>query len=156
MPATRIHVKRCRFQPEASTMPTTAYELLQRNANIGRIRFEPSALSLHPTGPAMHDDLWWIEVTPDGIVRPHNTATEHFKDLQPADVVSADVDPDAPRDGLVYFRVRLAQQLWLHDRNAGWVPQGTRVPRVPRMSRERFMLQTRHAPHLSAANHPYR
>lgn len=107
-------------------MPTTAFEFLQQHGNGARVHLVQSAVSLHPRpwGPLRHDDLWWIEVTPEGIVRLHNTSTGHAKELTPSDVLSAEVDPHAPHDGVLHLRVHLARQLWLRGVNAGWVRRG--------------------------------
>lgn len=117
-------------------MSMPAYELLQRNGNSGRARFAPSAISLHPFGPALHDDLWLIEVPPSGTVRMHNVTTRHVVDLQPEDVLSAEVDPQAPQGGLVYLRVRLARRLWMRGVEVGWISPQRRMRRPPRMSRQ--------------------
>lgn len=73
------HLQRV-VHPGGQAMPMTAYELLKRNANIARVHLVHSAISLHPTGPALHDDLWWTETTPSDTVRActtsrHNTSS---------------------------------------------------------------------------------
>lgn len=116
-------------------MPTmTPYELLQQAGSAARFRLAESAISLHPRGPALHDDLWWITAG-NGTVRMHNTSTQHFKDIQPSDVLSVEPDPHAPRDGLVHLRVRLAQRLWLRGADAGWITPRPRLRRIPRRPR---------------------
>lgn len=117
-------------------MPTTTpYELLQQAGSAARFYLEQSAISLRPEGLSLHDDLWHGTVAENGTVRMHNTSTQHFKDIQPSDVLSVEPDPYAPQDGLVHLRVRLARRLWLRGADAGWVPRGRRLRPLPRRPR---------------------
>lgn len=120
---------------------TSPYELLQRAGNAARFHLEQSAISLHPWGPALHDDLWHGSVAENGTVRMHNTSTQHFKDIQPSDVLSVEPDPHAPRDGLVHLRVRLAQRLWMCGADADWVPHRRPLRRIPRRPRQQYALR---------------
>ena len=115
-------------------MPTTPYEDLQRAGSAARFHLAHSAISLHPRGPALHDDLWWITAG-NGTMQMHNSSTQHSKNLQPADVLLVEPDPHAPHDGLVYFRVHLARRLWLRGADAGWVTPHRRLRRIPRLPR---------------------
>lgn len=116
-------------------MPTmTPYELLQQAGSVARFRLAESAISLHPRGPALHDDLWRITAG-NGTMQMHNTSTQHSKGLQPEDVLLVEPDPHAPRDGLVYLRVHLARRPWLRGADAGWITPRTRLRRIPRRPR---------------------
>ena len=102
-------------------MMTNAYQSLRRTANIGRVRLVPSAISLHPDGPAAHDDVWLPILNADGTVKLENGATGHFFHLTPADVVAVEPDPRVPHDGLVHLRVTLRGRLGLQGLEAGWL-----------------------------------
>ena len=102
-------------------MTMNDYQVLQQNANVGRVRLTPSAISLHPKGPARHDDTWLVTVNPDHSVRLHNGSTGHFLDLAPADVVAVRPDLDAPLEGLRHVRVTLRCRLGLLGAEAGWL-----------------------------------
>lgn len=117
-------------------MPTmTPFELLQRAGSAARFHLAHSAISLHPRGPALHDDLWWITAPENSTVRMHNSSTQHFKDIRPSDVLSVEPDPHAPHDGLVHLRVRLARRLWMRGADVGWVPRSRRLRPIPRRPR---------------------
>lgn len=107
------------INPEVSM--ATPHEELQRIGLAGRFRLARSAISLHPSGPALHDDLWMPDMQGSSIVGMRDLTTQHALALQPSDVLSVEPDPDASRDGLTYLRVRLARQPWLCGANAGWV-----------------------------------
>ena len=107
-------------------MPASAYQMLQQNANRGRVRLVHSAISLHPDGPAAHDDVWLPTLNADGSVRLHNSSTGHFVDPTPADVVTVTADTQAPHDGLSHLRVTLRRRLWLRRAEVGWLPRGRR------------------------------
>ena len=113
-------------------MPATAYETLQQNANIGRVRLSPSAISFHSNGPAAHDDQWMPTVGEDGVVQLQNCSTGHFWRLTPFDVAGVAPDLAAPRDGLVHLRVVLRGRLGLQGPRAGWLtrPRAWRRLRV--------------------------
>lgn len=111
-------------------MSTTAYQTLQQNASIGRVRLTPSAISFHPDGPAAHDDQWLPTVCEDGVVQLQNCSTGHFWRLAPSDVVSVVPDSAARQDGLVHLRVVLRGQLGLQGVRAGWVPRSRAWRRV--------------------------
>lgn len=102
-------------------MSTTAYETLQQNANVGRVRLRPSAISFHPDGPAAHDDLWLPTVDAEGVVQLQNCSTGHFWRLAPSEIASVTPDLTAPQDGLVHLRVTLRGRLGLQGLRAGWV-----------------------------------
>lgn len=112
-------------------MPATAYEALKQSANIGRIRLSPSAISLHPYGPAAHDDVWLPSVREDGAVELQNCSTGHLCWLAPSDVVNVTPDSSAPTDGLVHLKVTLRRRLWLRGRSAGWLGRPRASRRIP-------------------------
>lgn len=112
-------------------MSATAYESLQQNANIGRVRLSPSAISFHPDGPAAHDDQWMPTVCEDGVVQLQNCSTGHFWRLAPSDVASVAPDLTAPKDGLVHLRVTLRGRLGLQGPRAGWVTRPRAWRRLP-------------------------
>lgn len=96
------------------------YQSLQACADVGRAKLAPSAVSLHPGGPALHDDTWLVSLNADRAVRLHNISTGHFLDLAPSDVVAVKPDLHAPREGLRHLRVTLRRQIWLRGVDAGW------------------------------------
>lgn len=118
-------------------MSQTVYETLPRLAGTCRIRLTHSAISLHDTGPAAHDDLWTLTVDERGGPRIHNTVTNHFWDLAPGDVVDITLDTSAPLGGMPHYRLTLARPLWLKGMRAGWGHPGQyrHVPHRPRPSR---------------------
>jgi len=107
-------------QRSETAMSQSAYETLQRLAGTCRIRLTHSAISLHDTGPAAHDDLWTLTVDERGVPRIHNTVTNHFWDLAPSDVVDITPDASVPHGGLPHYRLTLARPLWLKGMEAGW------------------------------------
>lgn len=116
-------------------MSATAYETLQQNANIGRVRLSPSAISFHPSGPAAHDDQWLLTVDVGGVVQLQNCSTGHVRRLKPSDVVGVTPDEAAPKDGLAHLVVKLRGRLGLQGLRAGWVARrraGRRLPVRPR------------------------
>lgn len=109
-------------------MTTNAYQTLQQYLNRGRARLAPSAISMHPDGPAAHDDVWLPTLNTGSSIRLHNTTTGHFVDVAPADVIDVEPDAHAVENGLVHMRVTLRNRLglrgweacWLDSRVAGW------------------------------------
>lgn len=102
-------------------MQTNAYQSLQQLANVGRVRLAPSAISLHPDGPAAHDDMWPPTLTADGSVRLQNCSTGHLRDLTEEDVIAVVPYAQATVDGLKHVRVTLRRRLGMRGVWAGWL-----------------------------------
>lgn len=97
---------------------TASHHCLHERAWTGPVRVRPHALSLDPDGPRFKDAAWlWV---PDGNggVRLHNTATGHFTDLRPEDVVHVAMDTRNSAPGAV---VTLRRRLVLQGPRLGWV-----------------------------------
>jgi hypothetical protein len=109
---------------EVNAMTTNAYQALQQLANIGRVRLAPSAISLHPDGPSVHEDMWMVTLNADGSVRLRNCTTGHCRDLIADDVVAVVHDTGTPHDGLKHVRVTLRRRLGLRGNWAGWLNWG--------------------------------
>lgn len=118
-------------------MSQSAYETLQRLAGTCHIRLTQSAISLHDTGPAAHDDLWTLTVDERGVPRIHNTVTSHFRDLASGDVIDIAPDTSGWHGGLPHYRLTLARPLWLKGKRAEWGRPGEfrGTPKLARPSR---------------------
>ena len=97
------------------------FEVLRQNVNVGRVRLSPSAISFDPDRRRERHHTWLLTLNTDGTVRIHNGSTGHFKDLGALDVLLAEPDDRAPRDGLNHLRVTLRRGLKLQGNKADWV-----------------------------------
>lgn len=113
-------------------MATSGFEMLRQNANVGRVRLVPSAISYGPDGPREHDDTWLPALSGDGSVRLQNCTTGHVVDVSANDILAAATDDSAPRCGLAYLRVKLRRRLGLQGRRAWWLSSHRRRPEFQR------------------------